>query len=77
MLYFCKKYKTMATIAFQYDARNSVMRHLIDTFVAAGAKLITLANTAGNSPYDQKFVEKIKSQEGQRGVKIAIEDLWK
>jgi hypothetical protein len=29
------------------------------------------------SPYDEKFVKKIKSQEGCQGIKIKTEDLWK
>jgi hypothetical protein len=67
-MYICeiKRFKitVMATIAFQYDAQNSVMQHLIDTFVAAGAKITMQAQSnADTSPYNQSFVTMIKDAE--------------
>ena len=54
----------MATISFQYDARSSVMQHLIDTFVAAGAKITMQAKSkVDTSPYSQSFVKMIKDAE--------------
>jgi hypothetical protein len=44
----------MATIAFQYNARNSVMKHVFDACLAAGAKIIPQSKTDTNYPYNKK-----------------------
>ena len=51
--------------------RVDFRRHpdMISVFEAKGVKM-------EESPYDKKFVEKIKSQEKLAGVKVKAKDIW-
>ena len=68
----------VAGITVERTARGHLMYARID--LRKHAKFIPMLKEMGieeKSPYDRKFVEKIKSQEGMSAVKIKTEDIWK
>ena len=61
----------MARVTLKYDARNTIARKTIEYILALGVFKVE------ESPYNPKFVEKIKESEKGKEHKIDIEDLWK
>ncbi len=68
----------MATVAHaQYTVTMPVFQADILSALSKTLNWVITPIKKEKSPYDQKFVKKIKSQEGKKGVKIEIADLWK
>jgi len=63
----------MAQVTLKYDARNTIARKTIEYILALGVFKVE----EEESPYNPKFVEKIKESEKGKEHKIDIEDLWK
>lgn len=69
-----KKYKAMATVTLEYDARNKVFEKLIDVMVDLGAKRKTVSTTKRKSPIDES-IEDIKA--GRVTTHKSSNDLFK
>ncbi len=65
----------MATITLTYNTRNLVAMSMIDAIRKSGA--FKVEEKKIKSPYDPKFVEKIKRSAKSKGKEIKIKDLWK
>ncbi|OJU46572.1 MAG: hypothetical protein BGN96_06390 [Bacteroidales bacterium 45-6] len=63
----------MATITLNYNPRNKTAKTLIETIVKLGLASVE----EKDSPYNKKFVEKIRKAEKSEGEKIGTGDLWK
>jgi hypothetical protein len=64
----------MATITLKYDARNPLIKSILNSAILAGAKV---EDEKQASPYNKEFVKKIRKSEKQPGVKMDLENLWK
>ncbi len=63
----------MATITLKYDARNPLIKSILNSAILAGAEV----EEKQASPYNKEFVQKIRRSEKQPGVKIDLDNLWK
>lgn len=63
----------MATITLKYDARNPLIKSIINSAILAGATV----EENKPSPYNKEFVKKIRRSEKQPGVKVDLDNLWK
>ena len=63
----------MATIILKYDARNPLIKSILNSAILAGARI----EEKEISPYNKEFVKKIRRSEKQPGIKIDLDNLWK
>ncbi len=63
----------MATITLKYDAKNPLIKSILNSAILAGATV----EEKEASPYNKEFVKKIRRSEKQPGVKIDLDNLWK
>ena len=67
------KQQTMATMTISYDGRSSVMQHLIEAMLAAGAKMLSSSDANGEFYSDKKALRSFKQSVEQEKQGMARE----
>ncbi len=63
----------MATMTISYDGRSSVMKHLIEAMLAAGAKMLSSTDVDGEFYSDKKALRSFKQSVEQEKKGMARE----
>ncbi len=63
----------MATLTISYDGRSSVMQHLIEAMLAAGAKVLSSTDTDGEFYSDKKALRSFKQSMEQEKLGMVRE----
>ena len=69
----------MATMTISYDGRSSIMKHLIDAMLAAGAKMIS-ATDANDEFYSDKkalrsFKQSVEQEKKGMAREVSLDDV--